>query len=550
MHTLSTRQKKLAAAAVIISIIALYLVHIYDYPLMDPDEGRYSEIPREMIATGDFITPRLNGVEYFEKPILQYWLTAASMTVFGENEGAVRVVPAVTAVVNVFLTAWLAKLMFTNRTALLTAAILATTTLHIAVGSINILDMMITMFMTLSLVTFYQGRRTKNRRWYLLMYAAMALGLLTKGLISIVLPLGIIFWYMLFTRQWSIIRDIIYLPGIILFFIIGVPWFYLVCQANGDFFYFFFIREHFLRFATKIEDRYQPVWFFIPMVILGMFPWLGFLPALFTKQGVIRSTESDDNKRDIIFLLTWFFVVFIFYSCSDSKLVPYILPCLSPLAILLAASIRRSVKLDRWMAHGLLVNSVGCFIFVAALIWYSTHADYLNAWEIFHKGWLIFLSLTVGLAVVICIWLKTKQIRCTISAFVVVAFLFAAGLQSIHGQVAVERTADYVATDIRRIEQPGDIVVSYGDYIQGLPFYLQKRVVVASYLGELEFGSKHPSGQGWFINDAQLMNLWNSDKRVFVVFDKSKKRAINKLFPDKIKSSSPKGGYYFIVNRD
>mgnify|MGYP000101905143 CR=1 FL=1 len=133
--------------------------------------------------------------------------------------------------------------LYSSSTALLTAIILATATLHVAVGSINILDMMITMFMTLSLAAFYKGRITQNRRWYLLMYAAMAFGLLTKGLISIVLPLGIIFWYMIFTKRWSIIRDLIYLPGILLFLIISVPWFYLVCQANHDFFYFFFIRN-------------------------------------------------------------------------------------------------------------------------------------------------------------------------------------------------------------------------------------------------------------------------------------------------------------------
>ena len=548
MHALSTRQKKLAIIAVIISIIALYLVHINDYPLMDPDEGRYSEIPREMLATGDFITPRLNGVEYFEKPVLQYWLTAASMTVFGENEGAARAVPAVTAVINIFLTAWLARLMFTSRTALLTAIILATATLHVVVGSINILDMMITMFMTLSLVAFYKGRITQNRRWYLLMYAAMAFGLLTKGLISIVLPLGIIFWYMIFTKRWSIIRDLIYLPGILLFLIISVPWFYLVCQANQDFFYFFFIREHFLRFATKIENRYQPFWFFIPMIILGIFPWLGFLPSLFSKEGIIRKTESKENKRDIIFLLTWFFVVFIFYSFSDSKLVPYILPCFSPLAIMLAASLRRMSQLGRWLGSGLLLNCIGLFIFTAALIWYSTHADYLSAWQIFRKGWLIFASLTFGLIGVLYVWFKTKQIRCTVSALAFVAFLFACGLQSIHGEVAVQRTALYVADEIRSIEQPGDIVVSYEDYVQSLPFYLKQRIVVASYLGELEFGASHPSGQGWFIDDDQLLNLWNSDKRVFVVFDKSKKAAVEKLFPNS-KKIHPKGSYYFIVNK-
>lgn len=549
MHILSSRQKKAAILLIVVSIIALYLAHINDYPLMEPDEGRYGEIPREMLLTGDFVTPRLNGVEYFEKPALQYWLTALSLHVFGENEGATRVVPAVSGIINIFLTGWLAKMMFTTRTGLLTAVILATATLHIVVGSIDILDMMITMFMTLALASFYKARLSKSRRWYLLFYAAMALGLLTKGLISIVLPLGIIFWYIILTKQWKIVRDLIYIPGIILFFIISVPWFYLVCSANPDFFYFFFIREHFLRFATKMADRYQPVWFFVPMIILGMFPWLGFLPSIFVKDGIVRRPESAKNKRDIIFLLTWFAVVFIFYSLSDSKLVPYILPCLSALAVLIAASVRRASQLGHWIGWGLLLNSIGLFIFIAALINYSVHADYLSAWDIFRKGWLIFLSLTLGLAAVIGVWFKTKQIRCTISAMAVVAFLFACGLQSIHGQVAVNRTAVYAADDIKNMENPGDLIISYGDYVQGLAFYLHQRIIVSSYLGELEFGSTHPDGQGYFIDDEQLLSMWHSDQRIFIVFDKSKKAAIGELFPHAVKSATPKGGYYYIVNK-
>jgi len=549
VHTLSVRQKKWAIIAIVISIIALYLAHIWDYPLMEPDEGRYAEIPREMLATGNFITPHLNGVEYFEKPALQYWLTAASMKIFGENEGATRVVPAVAATINVFLTMWLARLMFTGRTALLAGVILATSTLHIVVGSIDILDMLITMFMTLSLTAFYKVQCTDNRRWYLLFYAAMALGLLTKGLISIVLPLGIVFWYMVFTRKWSIMRQLFYWPGILLFFVIAVPWFYLVCQANPDFFYFFFIREHFLRFATKFAQRYQPFWFFIPMIILGTFPWMGFLPSLLSKNGIIRKMESAENKRNIIFLLVWFFVIFIFYSISDSKLVPYIMPCFTPLAILLAASIRRSSQQGKWLSYGLWLNCLGWFIFTAALIIYSVHADYLSAGQIFRKGWLIFVSMSVGLIGVLLVWFKTKKIRCTVSALAVVAFLFACGLQSIHGQVAMQRTAVYVSDEIAQTIQPDDVVVSYGYYVQGLPFYLQRRVVVASFLGELEFGSNHPSGQGWFINDEQLRSLWNSNKRVFIVYEKNKKKAIENLIKNHGKIMHPKGGYYYIVNR-
>nr|WP_260162427.1 hypothetical protein [Pectinatus brassicae] len=135
------------------------------------------------------------------------------------------------------------------------------------------------------------------------------------------------------------------------------------------------------------------------------------------------------------------------------------------------------------------------------------------------------------------------------AALAVVAFLFACGLQSIHGAVASQRTAKYVSDDIAQTLQADDIVVSYGYYVQGLPFYLQKRIVVASFLGELEFGSEHPSGKGWFIDDDELLSLWNSNKRVFIVYEKKKEKTIENLIKNHGKLIHPKGNYYYIVNR-
>ena len=173
----------------------------------------------------------------------------------------------------------------------------------------------------------------------------MGFGVLTKGLVAIILPFGILFWYTILTKRPRLFLKLFYLPGILAFLIVTVPWFYLVCQANHDFFYFFFVREHFLRFTTKMHDRFPALVVLIPFVIIGMLPWTGFLLSLFSKKGVIRKTTSQRNRFDIIFLLLWFFIIFIFYSISDSKLVPYIMPCWMPLAILIAASIKTFLKM-------------------------------------------------------------------------------------------------------------------------------------------------------------------------------------------------------------
>ena len=360
MRDFCLKNKKLLLGIFVLAIFYLYLAHLGSYHLMDPDEGRYNQIPREMLLSGDFITPHLNGVEYFEKPAFQYWFTAIMMKIFGVTEFAGRILPALSAIGCVGLAGFLGTMMYSRKVGLLASAILATSCLNLIVASINILDMALTLFMTACMVFFYAFERTEKKKWLVAFYIAVGFGVLTKGLVAIILPFGILFWYTILTKRPRLFLKLFYLPGILAFLIVTAPWFYLVCQANHDFFYFFFVREHFLRFTTKMHDRFQPWWFFIPFVIIGMLPWTGFLLSLFSKKGVIRKTTSQRNRFDIIFLLLWFFIIFIFYSISDSKLVPYIMPCWMPLAILIAASIKRFEDENSWLSHSFLINSILC----------------------------------------------------------------------------------------------------------------------------------------------------------------------------------------------
>ena len=226
-----------------------YLVALGRHGQLDPDEGRYSEIPREMLESGDFITPRLNYVAYFEKPVLHYRLTALSFTVQGQNEFAARFFPAVLAMAGGVGTYWLANRMYGPRAAFLSAWVLATSLVYFAIGQIIITDMPLSFFMTLSLAGFWMGYR-RDRKYFLLFYLGMALALLTKGLVGVVLPAGVAFWWIVLTRKWEVVRKTIYLPGLAIFFLVAAPWFVLVCMKNPDFFDFFFIQEHFLRYTT------------------------------------------------------------------------------------------------------------------------------------------------------------------------------------------------------------------------------------------------------------------------------------------------------------
>lgn len=541
--------KKLFLGIFIFAIFYLYLAHLGAYHLMDPDEGRYNQIPREMILSGDFITPHLNGVEYFEKPIFQYWFTAIMMKIFGFGEFTGRILPALSGIGCVALAGFLGTMMYSKKVGLLASAILATSCLNLVVSSINILDMALTLFMTACMVFFYAFERTEKKKWLIAFYIAMGFGVLTKGLVAIILPFGILFWYVIFTKRPRLFLKLFYLPGILAFLIVTVPWFYLVCQANHDFFYFFFIREHFLRFTTKMHDRFQPWWFFMPFVIIGMLPWTGFLVSLFNKRGVIRQTTSERNRFDIIYLLLWFFIIFIFYSISDSKLVPYIMPCWMPLAILIAASIKRFEVTNSWLSHSFFINSFLSLAFVFALVGYVLSSNYLTIDEFIAEGGLLTASLFIGTIASIFVWLKTKRFRCTVSVLCIMGFFFGLGLHDVQEQVHNNQSAYYVSQKINELQPQDALIVNYGDFYHGVPYYTNQRVALADFKGELEFGSTHPSGAGWFFNGNELNNLWNSPKRIIIVVkDRYKDKCLNVL-TSPAKQVFTEGAYTILINK-
>lgn len=549
MRDFCLKNKKLLLGIFVLAIFYLYLAHLGSYHLMDPDEGRYNQIPREMLLSGDFITPHLNGVEYFEKPAFQYWFTAIMMKIFGVTEFAGRILPALSAIGCVGLVGFLGTMMYSRKVGLLASAILATSCLNLIVASINILDMALTLFMTACMVFFYAFERTEKKKWLVAFYIAMGFGVLTKGLVAIILPFGILFWYTILTKRPRLFLKLFYLPGILAFLIVTIPWFYLVCQANHDFFYFFFVREHFLRFTTKMHDRFQPWWFFIPFVIIGMLPWTGFLLSLFSKKGVIRKTTSQRNRFDIIFLLLWFFIIFIFYSISDSKLVPYIMPCWMPLAILIAASIKRFEDENSWLGHSFLINSILCLAFVGALVGYVLSSNYLIIDEFIAEGGLLTAALFIGTIASILVWIKTKRFRCTVSVLCVMGFFFGLGLHDVQQQVHNNQSAYYVSQKINELNPQDALIVNYGDFYHGIPYYTNQRVALADFKGELEFGSEHPSGAGWFFNGEELNDLWNSQKRIIIVVKERYKDKCLNVLTSPAKQVLTEGSYTILINK-
>lgn len=493
----------------------LYFHGIGDYGLLEPDEGRYSEIPREMLETGDFNTPRLNYVKYFEKPVLFYWLNALSFTVFGENEFAARFPTALFAFLSGVLVFFLARSIYGERTALFSCAILLTMLLHLGVGQINIIDMTLSFFMTMSLVGFWFQK-------YWVFYLGMALALLSKGLIGIILPGGIVFWYLVLSRQWSVFKDILtYWKGIILFFAVSLPWFIAVCSVNGDFFYFFFIQEHFLRYATKMHDRYEPVWFFIPILILGLLPWVGFLPQ--TLRGMFNIKGLVENK-DRLFLFVWFLLIFIFFSISNSKLIPYIVPLLPPLAVLFGRQLDMCLENEDFSAaKSFMVWSVPILLLIAAasVIYPFFDRDNIGIFKLWSYtlplGGVSLLFLSAGFY-----FLQKKNMKFFVAGLLICALLFSMTAKRGFALMGETRSGKAAAELISQHINDGDMIAQVWDYEQGLPFYLKQRIILVDSVGELAFGAAQEKDPKWFINIdklPELLTIGKGGKKLFLVTD-------------------------------
>ena len=305
--------------------------------IIKADEGRYAEIAREMVASGDWLTPRLNGFKYFEKPPLQHWATATAFTWFGINEWTARLWTALTGFLGVLLLYGVGNRAFGPPAGLYCAAALAGSVLYVFLGHFLSLDMGVTFFMTLAALSFLLAQlddtpEPRRRAWMLTGWAGMALAVLSKGLIGVVLPAAAVAAYVLAQRDWRVLRRLELVRGTLVFVLLAAPWFIAVSLANPEFFRFFFVHEHFERFLTTVHGRYEPAWYFFPVLAIGLMPWL---PAAVPAVWLAWKADPELRFRPGRFLVLWCLVVFVFFSASSSKLPSYVLPIVPAVALLL-----------------------------------------------------------------------------------------------------------------------------------------------------------------------------------------------------------------------
>ena len=487
--------------------------------LVNPDEGRYAEIPREMVASGDWTTPRLNDIKYFEKPALQYWATAAAYTVFGEHQWTARLWSALTGFLGVLMVFFTGRRLFGQETGWNAALVLGSSLLYVLVGHINTLDMGVSFLLSAAVCAFCLAQSDatdarKLRRWMLAAWAALALAVLSKGLIGLVLPGAALVLYVLVERDWRLARRLHLLPGLSLFFLITVPWFVAVSLANPEFARFFFIHEHFERFLTKAHGRYQPMYYFIPVLLAGMLPWSVTLVDALARAWKRKPEKRFQAQR---FLLVWAAVVFVFFSASSSKLVSYILPMFPALALLIGARLTQlSARALAWQTLPAALAGVALLAYLPGIERYASREVPVAMFRDY-ADWLIAAAWLQIAGAAACAWLAWRGK--TNAALIVLAgtgLAFAQLALSGHESLSRANSAYHIVRKIRPEMKPGMPFYSVNTYDQSLQFYLQRSTTMVMYKDELGFGIEQEPEK--FIPDfAQFQKTWNNEREALAL---------------------------------
>jgi 4-amino-4-deoxy-L-arabinose transferase-like glycosyltransferase len=512
------------AAALAAFSTALFLFHLGAYGLWEPDEARYAEIAREMIATRDFILPHLNYVAYVEKPPLLYWLTALSFAVFGQNEFAARFVPAIAAIAGVLATYFFALRVFDRRRALLAGGILATTPLYAVMAQVLTTDILLTAFVTVAIFSFFL-LWWEDLRWRWVFYGAMGFGTLTKGPVAIVLPVLIALAFLLWQQHLRVatLARLRLISGFIATSIIAAPWFVAISIREPNFFGFYFFGEHLRRFFESSFSHGEPIYFYAPVLVAGMLPWSVIVPFAWS--------DRTPNREARDFCLIAGAVVFAFFSIASGKLIPYILPAVPPLVVaiadILAGCVERADSGNRVAGDAIetgarLVPAVVIAILAAAaLVVWSVALHNGNPYLLATRPALLLSGITMAIgAAVVGILLFRRQFVPALTAIILASA--ATLVAATYGRLEAEPLRSYAWLGREIAERAPDATpICYHRYVQSLAFYCKRRVILVGPPSELRFGRDHSSdARTYFLStDKDLLRLWNAPGAKVLVID-------------------------------
>ncbi len=511
--------KQLHLILVFIVSFSLFYFGGQNRPFSAPDEGRYVEIPREMVSQNDYITPTLNGVKYFEKPPLFYWCQAFFIKAFGTSESAMRVLPALSGALGVLCVFILGALVFNRFVGFLASGILSTSFLFFALSHIIVIDILFTSLTFLFLGSFLLGMNAppgKERyKWAIITSVFLALAVLTKGLVALIFFFGIAPLWIFINRHKLKLWPLYLGASVLVFLILVLPWHILIQIRNPEFFDFYIIHEHFSRFLEKGHNRYQPFYFFIPVILFGFLPWTPFLISGTLRSMFNRSFLLPEDKKNLSFFCIWALFIFGFFTLCSSKLITYVLPLFAPLSLLSAYFIHRTLQLKKSLMGEMLTYSLFCFVAIGFYFMskhrippadFDTYTPYIQ---------MMVAALAIGaIAPPFITFFKGNKFG-LMSLFLITFFqLTILVLGTKNGTSSSVKSSYFFVKENMPLETQ---TYSYHHFHHDLPVYAQKPIPLVGYQGELIFGQKQDPKNPIFVTDSVFWKRWYGSEKVCVM---------------------------------
>lgn len=567
----------------------IYISNSSQPGLLDNADAVHAQAAKEMVLRHDWVTMYVNGVRYLQKAPLLYWLVASAYQVFGFNALAVRF-PTVVAIV---LLGWIVyqfgRWAYSPSAGLYAAAILVSCFGMFLFTRIMIPEALLTLLLAIAHCCFLQAffGTGSAKRLYYGFYAATALAVLTKGLIGIIFAVGPALLFLLLTGNPSAWRELRLFSGTALFLAIAAPWHLLAGLRNENFFWFYFVNEHFLRFLGKrypIDYGKMPFLSYWLLHLVWLFPWSVGLPLLVTQRPRLIH-KADRHTYVTLYLWLWAGIILIFFNISTSQEY-YTFPAYPAIALLLGATFSKAeagVKANKyllWFSGTLAVLGLVFAALLGVLVWNARNVEVtgdlssflnqvssdsqrytLSLGHLFDltpqaiaelRGPAIAAMLVMGIGFMLPFWFtKQRQHGLALAAIVLTMGLFFICANRAFIDFEPVLSSRVFADEIMQRWEPGAKIVINGNYETGssIPFYTNQQVLLLNGRNPvLEFGSRYPDAPPIFLNYEDVRRLWRGSHRVFLFTEDPKKEELLKNLHVSVTLVTEEGGKTLFMN--